>query len=295
VRISLVIAVWRRCSPCRSSPPPGSSRPRPCCRPGSPGTYRRAGATRTSTTRSPSSSRSPSSLRRSPAGDHRHGRRRDDHARLLRRAERACGQRPRTLDRRRLRDGAGPARPARAVPARDPGPAGRGARRVAAAGRHRRPPRLLHAGRAAADAAPVAGAATRAVRRLCRGRQPVARPARGRPVAAADRVRAARAHPGAVAGARLGLGRRPAGAHDPERRGPRAAELGRAAAAGREALRPVPAAAPARAGRHGAGRRRALPVQPRPHAQGRADRLPALTAMAARPAAACRRPPARRR
>ena len=65
----------------------------------------------------------------------------------------------------------------------------------------------------------------------------------GRSLAAPAGVRAAQPDARAVARGRLGLGRRPARAHDPERRRSRARELEGAAQARRQALQPLPAAA----------------------------------------------------
>ena len=111
-----------------------------------------------------------------PAGRDRDAvRRRDHHPRRVRRPERPRGERPRPVEGRRLRDGAGPPRAARAVPPGHPGPARRAARARPPGERHRRPPRLLHAARAAAHAQPPATQPAGPLRRLRRRDQRVDR------------------------------------------------------------------------------------------------------------------------
>ena len=150
-----------------------------------------------------------------PAGRGRDAaRRRDDHARRLRRPERARRLGARRVVRRRLRGRPGPARGARAVPPLDPGPARRGARRGPAAVRHRGPPRLLHArGAARASCAACRPRCARASTRYAEGVNAWIARVRRRPVAAPARARAARPHAGAVDAARLGGDRRPARPH----------------------------------------------------------------------------------
>ena len=205
--------------------------------------------------------------------------RRDHHARRLRRTERPGRLGGRRVVRRRLRSRPGPARGARAVPARDAGPPRRGARREPSAGRHRGPPRLLHAEPVAPPATQAAGLAAGPLRRLRRGRQRLDPARRRRPVAAAARVRAAQPHARALEAAGLGHDWRPARPHRAVGRRAGARELARAARARREALRPLPAAAPARDADHRARLRRSLPVPARPHAGRRAPRLQGLAAL----------------
>ncbi len=165
-----------------------------------------------------------------PARDERDAvHRRDDHARRVRRPEHPRRQRPRPVEGRRLRGRAGPARPARAVPARDPGPPRRGARRSRAASASDIVARRDYYTTAELQRMlkQLPGLAARTLRRVRRGRQRVDRQGRRRPDAGAARVHAARPHAGAVAGGRLGLDRRPARAHDPERRRQRARRTGR--------------------------------------------------------------------
>ena len=149
--------------------------------------------------------------------------------------ERPRGQRPRPVEGRRLRRGAGPPRAARAVPPRD---RRAGSPRCSATSRlesdivARRD--YYTPARAAADAQPPAGVAARALRRLRRrASTPGSRKVAADPSHAAARVRALEPHPGAVAAGRLRVDRRPARAHDPERRRRRARQLGGAAQARR--------------------------------------------------------------
>ena len=88
-----------------------------------------------------------------------------------------------------------------------------------------------------------------------------------RPGAAPARARAARADAGAVDAARLGGDRRPARPHGAERRRRGAGELARAARARRQAVRPAAAAAPARRAGHRARVARAA-SRPSPAARG---------------------------
>ena len=118
------------------------------------------------------------------------------------------------------------------------------------------------------------------------GRQRLDRPRRGRPVAAPARVRAARAGPGAVDGARLRGDRRAARPHGALRRRARARELARAARARGQALRAAAAAAAAGTPVDRARVGGALPVPARPQPQRRAPRLQGLAALLGGPQAA---------
>ena len=94
------------------------------------------------------------------------------------------------------------------------------------------------------------------------------RQGRRRPDEGAARVHAARPQAVAVAGGRLGLDRRPARAHDPERRRQRAGELGGAAQARAEALQQRCCRCAARA-RSRRSRRRRASSRRRPAARAR--------------------------